>query len=244
MLEDAGARLIVADNRHFLPHCTLVHALGPTECLTVCWACLPHGTRITESKLPIGYPLPDKDVLVLGEDGRVLGEGEVGELAVRSRFGLRLAGGCLVHIGRRDPLVKVRGFRIDMAEIEVALRDVEGIDDAVVVEREDRAGERRLVAYVVRATTSGVTVSRIRQALSRALPDYMVPSAFVFMDALPTTPNGKTDRLDLPAPPRRRPDLDVAFAPPATPLDDALAAIWAEGARPGGAPRRLLRSRR
>jgi acyl-coenzyme A synthetase/AMP-(fatty) acid ligase len=70
-------------NRHFVSPCVLVHALGPTECLTVCWSCIPHGTRIADSKLPIGYPLKDKDVLVLDEGGRELGEGEVGEIAVK-----------------------------------------------------------------------------------------------------------------------------------------------------------------
>ncbi|MGH9197962.1 MAG: AMP-binding protein, partial [Acidimicrobiia bacterium] len=73
-------------NRHFLPHCVLVHALGPTECLTVCWSCIPHGTRIGEGKLPIGYPLKDKEVLLLDEAGREVAEEEVGEIAVKSRY--------------------------------------------------------------------------------------------------------------------------------------------------------------
>ena len=72
-------------NRHFPGHCRLSHALGPTECLTVCWALIPHGAQITETKLPIGYPLKDKDVLVLDDNRRELGDGEVGELAVKSR---------------------------------------------------------------------------------------------------------------------------------------------------------------
>lgn len=248
-------------DRHFLPHCVLVHALGPTECLTVCWSCIPHGTRITENKLPIGYPLKDKEVLLLDDTGRELAEGEVGEIAVKSRYispgywrdpvrtksvflpdplgsdkriyltgdlGVRLKGGCLIHIGRRDFLVKIRGFRIDMAEIEAALRDIDGIDDTVVVGREDNLGENRLVAYFVPKTRPGITVTQIRQGLARVLPDYMIPSTFVCMDAIPRTPNGKADRLHLPLPPRERPELDTPFALPENSTEKELAQIWAE----------------
>ena len=248
-------------NRHFLPHCVLVHALGPTECLTVCWVCIPHGTRIAESKLPIGYPLKDKDVLLLDERGRELAEGEVGEIAVKSRYispgywrdpdrtksvflpdplgtdkqiyltgdsGMRLKGGCLVHIGRRDFQEKIRGFRVDVSEIEAALRDIDGIEDAVVVGREDNSDEKRLVAYFVPKTRPAITVTQIRQSLSRVLPDYMIPAGFVSLDAIPKTPNGKTDRLNLPLPPRERPELEAPFASPKTFADKELAQIWAE----------------
>jgi len=89
VLSVGGEPMLRADldyfNRHFHPHCVLIHALGPTECLTVCWSCIPHGTRIAESKLPIGYPLKDKDVLLLDEHRRELVDGEIGEIAVKSR---------------------------------------------------------------------------------------------------------------------------------------------------------------
>jgi acyl carrier protein len=211
--------------------------------------------------LPIGYPLKDKEVLLLDDNGRELGEEEIGEIAVKSRYispgywrdpertksaflpdpsgsekriyltgdlGMRLKGGCLVHIGRRDFQSKVRGFRVDVSEIEVALRDIEGIEDAVVVGREDDSGETRLVAYFVSKAGPAMTVTRIRQGLTRVLPDYMIPSAFVGLDALPKTPNGKTDRLTLPFPPRERPSLDTPFASPETSVEKKLAQIWAE----------------
>jgi amino acid adenylation domain-containing protein len=248
-------------NRHFLPHCVLVHALGPTECLTVCWSCIPHGTRIGEGKLPIGYPLKDKEVLLLDEAGREVAEEEVGEIAVKSRYispgywhdpdrtkaaflpgplggderiyltgdlGWRSKDGCLSHIGRRDFLVKIRGFRIDVSEIEIALRDMDGIEDAVVVGRESDSGEKRLVAYFVPTKRPAITATQIRRGLARALPDYMIPSTFVSMDAFPQTPNGKTDRLQLAPPPRERPEVDTPFAPPRTLTDRVLAQIWAE----------------
>jgi acyl-coenzyme A synthetase/AMP-(fatty) acid ligase len=266
VLSVGGEPLFRADldyfNRHFPPHCVLVHALGPTECLTVCWSCIAHGAGVAESKLPIGYPLKDKEVLILDDSRRELGEEEIGEIAVKSRYispgywrdpertrsaflpdpagsdkriyltgdlGMRLKGGCLVHIGRRDFQTKVRGFRIDVSEIELALRDIDGIEDAVVAGREGDSGETRLVAYFVSSAGAEITVTRIRQHLARVLPEYMIPSAFVGLDALPKTPNGKTDRLNLPPPPRARPKLDTPFASPETSAQKTLAQIWAEG---------------
>jgi non-ribosomal peptide synthetase component F len=73
-------------NRHFCPSCVLVHGLGPTECFMVCWNYVPHGARVEENKLPIGYPLQDKDVLLLDESGREVATGEVGEICVKSRY--------------------------------------------------------------------------------------------------------------------------------------------------------------
>ena len=192
---------------------------------------------------------------------RELGIGEVGELAVKSRYislgywrdpertrsvflpdpagtgariyltgdlGLRRADGCLVHVGREDFQVKIRGFRIDVAEIEIALRAVEAVAEAVVVGRQDEAGTQRLVAYFVPATHPPVTITKLRQNLARTLPDYMIPSAFVSMDSLPQTPNGKTDRLHLPPPPRNRPELDSPLVPAGMTTELQLSIIWSE----------------
>jgi len=265
VLSVGGEPMLRADldyfNRHFLPHCVLAHALGPTECLTVCWSLVPHGTQITASKLPIGYPLQDKDVHLFDENHQEVNDGEVGEIAVRSRYissgywrdpertraaflpdpmgsdariyltgdlGVRAKDGSLIHIGRQDFQVKIRGFRIDITEIELALRDIAGIEDAVVVGRQDDAGEHRLVAYFVPTNQPPITVTRIRQGLAELLPDYMLPSAFVCIDAIPQTPNGKTDRLRLPPVSRDRPDMDTPFVPPGSMIESELAAIWAE----------------
>lgn len=265
VLSVGGEPMLRADldyfNQHFLPHCVLAHALGPTECLTVCWALIPHGAQITGSKLPIGYSLQDKDVLVLNDAGQELGPGQVGQLAVKSRYislgywrdpertnavflpdprgsnariyltgdlGVREPDGCLIHVGREDFQVKIRGFRIDVAEVEIALRAIEGIENAVVVGRHDGTSAQRLVAYFVPTTHPPITVTTLRQSLARVLPDYMVPSDFVSMDAIPQTPNGKTDRLRLPLPSRDRPALENPFVSPRTAMETELAAIWAE----------------
>ncbi|WP_098024648.1 non-ribosomal peptide synthetase/MFS transporter [Streptomyces sp. st115] len=152
------------------------------------------------------------------------------------------ADGQLEHLGRIDQQVKVRGLRIEPGEIEAALRAEEGIAAAAVIVREDTPGDKRLVAYVVRAadpdtgpeTAGGPGVDTapeadpalLRTALRRTLPDYMVPAAFVTLDVLPLTPNGKLDRRALPAPQARR--TGRAMAAPETAAQQVLAEIWAE----------------
>ena len=144
-------------------------------------------------------------------------------------LGRRTPDGCLVHLGRKDFQVKIRGFRIEPAEVERALARVANVKDAVVTAWTDEAtGEARLVAYVVPHARPAPTASVFREALAETLPDHMIPAAFVVLDALPQTPNGKTDRRALPAPGRARPDLGAPYAAPRTPAEAALAEIWAE----------------
>jgi acyl carrier protein len=154
-----------------------------------------------------------------GSDARIYLTGDLGR---------REPDGCLVHVGREDFQVKIRGFRIDVTEVELALRAIEGIESAVVVGRQDGMWQQRLVAYFVPTTNPSITVTKLRQSLAQVLPDYMIPSAFVSLDALPQTPNGKTDRLRLPLPGRDRPVLGNPFVPPRTALETDVAAIWSE----------------
>jgi amino acid adenylation domain-containing protein len=135
------------------------------------------------------------------------------------------ADGAIEYLGRNDHQVKIRGFRIELGEIEAALTAVASVREAVVLAREDSPGDQRLAAYVVRRdrSTSEPDTS-LRAALSATLPDYMVPADYLFLDALPMTPNGKLDRQALPAPARVR--GDSGYVAPRTPTEVDLAAIW------------------
>jgi len=159
--------------------------------------------------------LPDPE----GGDKRIYRTGDLGRM---------LSDGCLEHLGRKDFQVKIRGHRVEVAEIELALLDHLALKEAVVLAREGRPGDAQLVAYVVSAAQPAPTVSELRSFLSERLPDYMVPSTFVLLEALPLTPSGKVDRRVLPAPERARPGLAQAFVAPRTPAEKALAGFYAE----------------
>jgi amino acid adenylation domain-containing protein len=139
-----------------------------------------------------------------------------------------LPDGNLEYLGRIDQQVKVRGFRIELGEIEAVLAQQPGLREVVVVAREDSPGERRLVAYLVPEPGASLDISELRSSLRERLPDYMVPSAFVTLEALPLTPNGKVDRQALPAPGDGRPALESTYARPQTQLERTIAAVWRE----------------
>jgi amino acid adenylation domain-containing protein len=136
--------------------------------------------------------------------------------------------GCLEFLGRMDSRVKIRGHSVEVAEIEAALLDLGNVKEAAVTALELGQDDKRLVAYIVARHESFPSVDRLRAALAEALPDYMIPSTFVRLPALPLTPNGKLDRRALPEPDEERPDLERAYEAPRTPVEEALAGIWAE----------------
>jgi amino acid adenylation domain-containing protein len=136
-----------------------------------------------------------------------------------------LADGSVDYLGRADHQVKIRGFRIELGEIEAALAAHPGVREAVVVARTDAPGETRLVAYLTASGDSAPDAAALREHLRAGLPEYMVPTAFVAMDTLPLSPNGKVDRKALPAPEAKR-DEAVAFVAPRDETERAIAAIW------------------
>ncbi|MFP2913628.1 phosphopantetheine-binding protein, partial [Pyxidicoccus sp. 3LFB2] len=139
------------------------------------------------------------------------------------------ADGRLEFLGRIDTQVKLRGFRIELDEIEAVLAQQPGIQQSLVLAREDRAGDKRLVAYVVPVTGQTVDIAALRQGLKAKLPEYMVPSAFVTLEALPLTSNGKVDRKALPAPDASAVASTASrYEAPRTPTEQRLAALWAE----------------
>jgi amino acid adenylation domain-containing protein len=207
---------------------------------------------------PIGVPIPDLSVHVLDRRGVPVPVGVAGELCVggagvsrgylnrtdltAERFApdpfseapgsrlyrsgdlaRRLPTGELEYLGRIDQQVKLRGYRIEPAEIEAALAAVP-VREAAVVLREDLAGGPGLVAYVVGGPAAGDLLAALRSRL----PEFMIPSRFVALPALPLTANGKLDRRALPLPEGGRPELARAYIPPSSALERVLAGAWEE----------------
>lgn len=144
----------------------------------------------------------------------------------------RSSNGELEFLGRLDHQVKIRGYRIELGEIETALAQHGEIQEAVVIAREDLAGDKRLVAYLVKMhearDEASLSVEGLRGYLKSRLPDYMIPSAFVWLDGLPLTPNGKVDRKALPAPDSTRRLEGETYVAPRNAVEETLAAIWSE----------------
>ncbi len=245
--------------RQRLPdHCLFVNRLGCTETDIMRLFFADKQTPVPTSTVPVGYPVCDKLVTLVAENGEPVALGEVGEICVTSRYislgywqrpdltakafadtadgartyrtgdlGVMQSDGRLVNMGRKDFQVKIRGFRVELAEVDAALLERDDVKDAVVVARDDKAGEKRLVAYLVPRRHPGPTTSELRHTLADRLPDYMVPAAFVKLRAFPHAANGKILRKELPPPESVRPELESEFVAPRTPTEEKLAAIWA-----------------
>lgn len=157
--------------------------------------------------------LPDPD----GGDQRIYLTGDLGRFQ---------PDGCLEHLGRKDFMVKIRGYRVELGGIEAALHNLETIKNAVVVAQDLPQGDKRLVAYIVPRTQPPPTVSELRRNLAMQLPDYMLPAVFVPLDEFPLTTNGKLDRTALPEPSLTRPHLATPFAAARTNLEHKLVDLW------------------
>jgi amino acid adenylation domain-containing protein len=142
----------------------------------------------------------------------------------RARY---LPGGNIEFLGRIDNQVKIRGYRIELGEIETVLTQRSEVRESVVIAREDSAGDKQLVAYIVPQKSASVT-RELRTYLKDKLPGYMVPSAFVVLESFPLTPNGKVDRKALPSPDRNSADSAQVYVAPRNDVDEIIAGIWAE----------------
>jgi amino acid adenylation domain-containing protein len=207
--------------------------------------------------IPIGLPIAGTSLHILDTEGAPVADGVAGELYIggagvaRGYLGRpdltaqrfiasahgtlyrtgdlvqRRPDGNLAFVGRLDAQVKIRGYRIETGEIDIALRALPGVEAAVVVAREDRSGERRLVAYYV-TRDPAVDAHALRDALAARLPDYMLPASWMRMAALPVNDNGKLDRRALPAPSPSRPELAAPYVAPRGHVEARLCAIFAD----------------
>jgi len=143
-------------------------------------------------------------------------------------LGYMLPDGCLVHVGRKDSQRKIRGHRVDLSEIEVALLEIPFIKQVAVVAGDDSRADRRLVAYIVPEPGQAPTSGELRALLKEKLPTYMLPSSFVAMDCLPLTPSGKVDRRALRPPAKSTERTESSDAAMNTPVENVLVKLWAE----------------
>ena len=255
---------------HFPATCRLISRFAASETAAICRMVITPETQISGNVVPVGYPVPGKEVLILDEAGNPLGPDEVGEIAVRSRYlaagywgkpvltqekfvttgsddeaplyrmgdwGRMRADGCLEFLGRKDEMVKIRGFRVELGEVEATLHTLPMVKAAAVVaQRRVMPGEPtdvpEIIAYLVPNTEPAPTTSALRKALAATLPDHMIPVRFVLLAQLPMMPNGRIDRKALPPLDdntyRERPFLDTAYVPPRTPMEELVVAIWQE----------------
>jgi acyl carrier protein len=139
-----------------------------------------------------------------------------------------LPDGEIEFLGRLDYQVKLRGFRIELGEIETILGQHSSVRESLVLAREDRPGNKRLVAYLLPENDIDPDAQELRAFLRQKLPEYMVPSAYVTLEAFPLTANGKIDRRALPAPDASARQIGSDFIGPRTPGEEILAEIWAE----------------
>ncbi|HLM66662.1 MAG TPA: condensation domain-containing protein, partial [Longimicrobium sp.] len=240
-----------------LPHLQqVVNLYGPTEDTTYSTYAVP--PRGTERPMPVGRPVANTQVYILGPRHQPVGAGETGEIwiggaglsrgylrrpaATAEKFvpdpfspepGARMyrtgdlgrggEDGQVDCLGRTDHQVKVRGYRVELGEVEDALRRHPAVADAVAAVREDASGDRVLVGYV--AAEEDVPPAELKAFLGDRLPEYMVPTFIVALEGLPRLPNGKVDRGALPAP---RVDAERPYVAPRTPAEDAVCRIWAE----------------
>ena len=244
--------------KYFSPNCIFVNWFALTETGNVACYFIDKQTEITDDIIPIGYPCDDTEILVLDDNEQQLGFGQTGEIAIRSRYlspgywrqsdltrdkfrthsgeertflsgdlGFMLPDGLLYHAGRKDFQVKIRGNRLEIGEVESALLAVDGIREAVVV-TQNQGIDIRLIAYMVTDGEAAPSVGTLRQALAEKLPEPMIPSAFVLLEAMPLTSNGKVDRHALSESKQRGSELRVDYVAPRTRLEETLARIWAD----------------
>ena len=243
----------------FADDCLFVHVLGCTETGIFRHHFISKQTMIEGDDIPVGREVDDVQTLLLDDAGHEVSPGQIGEIAVKSRFlplgywrrpeltqsrflpdpcggdertyltgdlGRLLPDASLVHLGRKDLMVKIRGYRVELGGIEKHILDHVAVKEVIVVALDARSGEKRLNAYVVLKPKASASASDLARFLRARIPDYALPSAFVFLEALPLMPNGKVDRQRLAVPGNRRPELNRPYVSPQNAVQEKLVRIW------------------
>jgi len=232
----------------------LIHVYGPTENTTFSSYYLVEEVPESVSSIPIGKAITNTEIYILDQHFQPVPIGVIGELYLRGdglaqgylnrteltqeRFinnyyktgdlAFYRADGNIEFMGRLDEQVKIRGYRLELGEIEALLCQHEAIAEAVVIVLEEIPEEKHLVAYIVTNPLQPITSSQLRQFLKQKLPEYMIPSAYVMLDALPLTPNGKVDRHALPAVDTLNQYLEDNYIAPSSEIEAKLVEIWAK----------------
>ena len=244
----------------FSNNCILVNNLGSSETGPLGQYFVDKETQIEGNIVPVHLGVEDKEIFLVDESTMPVGNGNVGEIAVKSQYmspgywsrsdqvntnyfveegktsrifltgdlGRIGSDGALVYIGRKDSQVNIRGFRVDLTEIEAHIRNLGLYKDAAVLAQQPEQGEPRLVAYAVPMQGLAPSVSTLRSELSSMMPSYMIPAEFIFLESLPKTASGKVDRLALPSGGRDRLTESADHIAPRDELERELAQLWKE----------------
>ena len=247
--------------QRYFPKTIVVNSLASNETGIIRIYYMDKDTVVPQDRIPAGYAVAGKEILVVNENGERVGTGDIGEICVRSRYlspgywrnpdlteaafkpdpehpeirlyhtgdlGYLCEDDCLIHLGRKGSRAKIRGARVELEEVEAALREHPAIRDVVVDTVKGVFEADRLIAYVVLVEGQAPTITELRHELKRNLPPYMIPSSFIFLTTLPLTPNGKIDRQALPKPDQSRPELKAPYVPPRTADEEQLVEIWSK----------------
>ncbi len=253
---DAVPPDLLRELRGGLPEARLYVGYGPTEAAIMCAAYEVEDVGGVEHRM-LGYPMANTRLRLYDRHRQLAPEGVTGELYIggasvsrgylnseeltRGKYveidgerfyrsgdlGRRLADGSIAFKGRADGQVKVRGYRVELGEVEAALVSHRGVREAAVVVREDGRGAG-LVGYVVREEGAGLDLGEVRRHVAGRVPEYMVPSAIVEIERMPLTPLAKIDRKALPEPGSSRTELEQRRVEPRTEIEELLTGIWAE----------------
>jgi amino acid adenylation domain-containing protein len=240
---------------------SLAYRLAGSETMLMRELRIEHGTSIPDGKIPVGYAVPDKELLLLDENHHPVPDGQIGEIAIRTRYlasgywrkpelyaerfqsdpvhpeiktyrsgdiGRLTPEGQLEYLGRKDNVIKIRGFSIQLEDVERAIQSIAGVKECSAAGLALPSGDKRLAAYIVAEPGASLAVEDLRRQLANTLPRFMIPGVFIFLDRLPRTPTGKVEHSKLPTPGSIRPPLRTPYVPPHSEMEKKLCALWSE----------------